>query len=130
MELATFALICRKCEEAPCVHSCYHEALEKQPDGILKRYSMRCTSCKACTIACPFGTILPEFIPYLHSRCDLCLEALREGRVPVCVDSCTHKAVEVREVEEDPKAHIYFVGPHLAVHSRRWQREEGALQKK
>ncbi|MCM8798208.1 MAG: 4Fe-4S ferredoxin, partial [Candidatus Omnitrophica bacterium] len=35
-EFATFVLVCRHCEDAPCVNSCYHQALEKQADGILK----------------------------------------------------------------------------------------------
>lgn len=120
-EYATFSLYCRKCEEAPCVNACYHEALEKQADGVLKRYKMRCTSCKSCSIACPFGTIFAEFIPYLDSRCDYCL-SLSE-RLPDCIGSCPYKAIEIREVEESPEADIYFVGKNLAVHSLRWNKE-------
>ena len=31
LEMIRFALICRRCEAAPCVQACPHEALEKQP---------------------------------------------------------------------------------------------------
>jgi carbon-monoxide dehydrogenase iron sulfur subunit len=127
-EYATFTLICRQCEEAPCVNSCYHDALEKQSDGILKRYKMRCTSCKSCSIACPFGTIFADFIPYLDAKCDYCIGIT--GKLPRCVTSCPEKAIEVKEVEENIEANIYFVGESLAVHSRKWSKEDIQPKKK
>ena len=127
-EFATFSLICRHCEEAPCVNSCYYEALEKQADGVLKRYSMRCTSCKSCAIACPFGTIFVDFIPYLTSRCDYCI-GRKEDRLPECIPSCPEGAIQIKEVEEDAKKDIYFIGDNLAVHSRKWIREDMQIKK-
>ncbi|RKY31677.1 MAG: 4Fe-4S ferredoxin [Candidatus Omnitrophota bacterium] len=121
-EFATFALFCRHCEEAPCVNACYHNALEKQPDGILKRYKMRCTSCKSCAIACPFGTIFADFTPYLDSRCDYCVGI--STKLPKCVTTCPEKAIEVKEVKEDIEQNIYFIGESLAVHSRKWSKED------
>ncbi len=121
-EYAAFSLFCRHCESAPCVKSCYHDALERQKDGHLKRYLMLCTSCKSCAIACPFGTIFPDFIPYLSSRCDFC--AGRDLEMPACVSSCPEKAVEYRDVEEDPENSVYLIGDSLAVKSIRWSREE------
>ena len=121
-EYATFATICRHCEEAPCVKSCYHNALERAPDGHIKRYKMRCTSCKSCSVACPFGIIFQDFIPYLDSGCDYCIGIT--GRLPKCITSCPEKAIEIREVEEDFEKDIYFVGEHLAVHSGKWSRED------
>jgi Fe-S-cluster-containing hydrogenase component 2 len=126
-EYATFALYCRQCEEAPCVKACYHDALEKQTDGILKRYKMRCSSCKSCSIACPFGTIFPDFIPYLDSSCDYCIGLTKEQ--PKCIPTCPYKAVELRKIEENPEEDIYFVGKNLAVHSGKWVKQE-VIQKK
>ena len=127
-EFATFSLLCRRCEEAPCVNSCYHNALEKQPDGVLKRYAMRCTSCKTCTLACPFGVIMPEFIPYIASKCDYCISK-KEQKLPECATSCNHKAITIKEIEEDPFKNIFFVGENLAVHSRKWLKEDMPLKK-
>ncbi len=121
-EYATFALFCRHCEDAPCVKSCYHDALERQDDGHLKRYMMLCTSCKTCSIACPFGTILPDFIPYFDSGCDFC--AGSDAELPACVSSCPENAIEFGEFEEDPENNIYLVGDRLAVRTRKWNREE------
>ena len=121
-EYATFATICRQCEEAPCVNSCYHNALERASDGHIKRYKMRCSSCKSCSIACPFGVILEDCIPYLDSRCDYCVG--KQGEVPQCVVNCPEKAIEIKEVEESLEQDIYFVGDNLAVHTRKWSRED------
>ncbi len=127
-EYATFSTICRHCEEAPCVNSCYHDALERAADGHLKRYKMRCTSCKSCSLACPFGVIFTDFIPYLDSRCDYCVNIV--GKLPKCVTGCPHKAIELKDMEEEPQRNIYFVGEHLAVHSRKWSREDIQTKKK
>lgn len=126
-EYAAFSLFCRHCEEAPCAAACYHDALERQADGHLKRYMMLCTSCKSCSLACPFGTIFTDFIPYLDSKCDFCEG--REDRIPACVSSCPEKAVEFREVEEDPDNNIYIIGDRFAVRSVRWSREEEARKR-
>jgi Fe-S-cluster-containing hydrogenase component 2 len=122
-EYATFATICRHCDEAPCVNACYHNALERQPDGHLKRYKMRCTSCKSCTIACPFGIIFQDFIPYLDSKCDFCVGTSKE--LPRCVSTCPEKAIEIKEIPaEDLEKDIYFVGDNLAVHTKKWSRDD------
>ena len=122
LELVSSFEVCRKCEEAPCVKSCPNEALEKQPDGNLRRYSMRCTGCKTCTLACPFGTLYPEIVPYLGSRCDHCLGRL-EGKLPECVNTCPLKAVQYVEIDESKEKDIYLVRDCLAVHSVRWRKE-------
>jgi len=126
LELATFSLICRKCEEAPCVNSCYHNALKKDQNGILKRSNFLCTSCKSCSIACPFGTIFVDFLNYLDSKCDFCLE-----REPLCVKSCPYNAIEVKDIEkEDVENNIFFVSDKLAVHSKKWFKDDTILYKK
>lgn len=127
-EYATFATICRQCTEAPCVNSCYRNALQKEEDGLLKRYSLRCTSCKSCTIACPFGVIFPELIPYINSRCDYCL-GLPKQKIPACVSSCPYRAVELKEIAEDKERNIFLIGAHLAVHSLKWAKLDHLLKR-
>ena len=123
-ELAHFAVVCRRCDDEPCVAACPWEALEKQQDRILKRYSMRCTSCKSCSYACPFGTIYPETIPFLVSRCDGCLGRLKEGENPFCVSGDSHTGVQYGEFEENKAENIYQITEHLLVKSTlQWQRE-------
>jgi Fe-S-cluster-containing dehydrogenase component len=123
-EWAEFAVTCRKCELAPCVQACPVDALEKQEDGVVKRYNLRCVACRTCSYACPFGTILPEVIPYAVSHCDFCLGRLGEGEHPLCVGGCGERAVRYGEFEPDPKQHRFQVGEHLIVHSVPWKKEE------
>ncbi len=127
-EYATFATICRHCEQAPCVNACYHDALERASDGHIKRYKMRCTSCKSCSLACPFGIIFPDFLAYLDSACDFCIGS--SEKLPLCVSSCPKKAVEFKEIEENAQMNIYFIGERLAVHTLKWAREDVLPKKK
>jgi Fe-S-cluster-containing hydrogenase component 2 len=121
-ELATFALICRRCEEASCVAACKFAALERQADGILQRHNLRCVSCKCCSQACPFGTIYPEVLSFYVSKCDFCAR-LGAETIP-CTISCARQAVEYREVEEAPKEGIFLVGEQLAVRAPRWDKKD------
>ncbi len=122
-EIAEFSVKCRHCEEAPCEKSCPQNALEKQANGIIQRYNMRCISCKTCAYACPFGIILPELIPYAASTCDYCLNRLPENEVPVCLDSCTEAAIQFGEFKADEKAFQFEVNTHLIVHAIPWKKE-------
>ncbi len=118
-ELASFATVCRQCEQAPCVKACPQDALEKQRDGTLKRYNMRCIGCKSCVLSCPFGTVYPEVIPYLVSQCDYC-SGQANGKIPECVNTCPFEAVKYIDVEENPKENIFAIGKNLVVHSIPW----------
>ena len=104
LEKARFALICRKCELAPCIEACPRGALEKVPTGdgqdkILHRASMLCTGCGTCAGACPFGTVYTELIPFLGSVCDVCSGRLAPGEKPLCVNTCSKNALSYEDVE-------------------------------
>jgi Fe-S-cluster-containing dehydrogenase component len=79
-------------------------------------------------VACPFGIIFQDFIPYLDSKCDYCVGI--DGDLPKCVATCPEKAIEVKEIEEDLEKNIYFVGEHLAVHTLKWSKEDIQPSKK
>ena len=38
--------------------------------GVIMRYNLRCVSCKSCALACPFGTIYTEMLPFYATHCD------------------------------------------------------------
>ena len=103
LEMIRFALICRRCEAAPCIEACPQGALEKVPTenddaGTLKRANMLCTGCGTCAIACPFGTIYTDLIPYSSSVCDVCKDRLGEGEKPLCVNTCEDGSIDYKEV--------------------------------
>ena len=104
LEKVRFALICRRCEEAPCIKACPQDALEKIPSdnndtGILKRANMLCTGCGTCAIACPFGTIYTDLIPFPSSVCDVCKGRLEPGEKPLCVRTCKNGSIDYKEVD-------------------------------
>ncbi len=92
MEMVRFALICRRCEAAPCINACPCNALEKLPSpcndaGILHRHNMLCTGCGTCSMACPFGTVYADLVPFVSSTCDLCKGRLPGDEKPLCVQT-------------------------------------------
>lgn len=130
LEVAEFAAYCRQCKEAFCVDACPKEALEHQENGMIKRYNMRCVGCKSCILACPFGTIFPEVINYVTSKCDFCLNQLNYDSEyqPACVKTSPNDSFVMKEIEKEDRAkHIYFVGEHLAIKSPSWLAKEGKV---
>lgn len=121
-EKAHFALVCRKCEEADCVSACPKEALKKSEEGILVRSNMLCVGCNSCALACPFGTIYKETIPFLTLQCDLCVDRC-EGRDPLCVTTCPYGALKFGDFQEEKEKHIYRIKEGLIVHSTPWKKE-------
>ncbi|MFH1772395.1 MAG: 4Fe-4S dicluster domain-containing protein [Candidatus Omnitrophota bacterium] len=122
-ELATYALVCRKCEEPHCVNSCPKEALEQQSEKgkLLIRHNMRCISCKSCSHACPYGTIYPEHVPLFIHNCDFCLNRRSSANEPLCISSCPHGALSLKSGDIELDEHSFLVGDSIIVHSTHWQ---------
>ena len=78
------------CEDAPCVSVCPRQAIEKLGPGqpvIIDEE--KCTGCKFCVAACPFGAVaLRDGDKKIAIKCDLCLELLKQGLAPACVSAC------------------------------------------
>jgi len=117
---------CRQCEDAPCIASCYHNALYKLEDGRVRRSNFLCTSCKSCLLACPFGTIVYPMLDYITSGCDLCLEK----NELLCVKTCPYGALSFVEVEEDLDKGIYLVEDKFAVKTSKWFKDDLIFKKK
>ena len=120
LEMIRFALICRRCESAPCVSACPNEALEKvqtedDDAGILKRANMLCTGCGTCAIACPFGTIYTDLIPFPSSICDLSKGRLKPGEKPLCVTTCEDGSIDYRQVDVEKEEDLVEVFEGIVV---------------
>jgi Fe-S-cluster-containing dehydrogenase component len=125
-ELATYYLVCRKCEEPHCVNACPVEALEQQEDKdkILIRHNMRCISCRSCSHACPYGTIYPENVPYLVHNCDFCLDRREIKDEPLCIKTCPYDALKLMDSNTKVPENTFLVGENLIIHSTHWEREK------
>ncbi len=120
IELAIFVTTCRKCEESPCVKVCPQEALEKDENGILRKYNNLCINCKSCMIACPFGTIPGFIFDYIASACDYC--GINNGtKLPKCAETCPENAINITEEEPSDEKHIYLISENLLVKDYKWE---------
>jgi len=128
LEMVRFALICRRCEAAPCIEACPVGALEKVASerkfpvgravadyGILKRANMLCTGCGSCAIACPFGTVYTDLIPFPSSVCDRCKGRLKPDELPLCVTTCQDGSVDYREVDLNKENDLVEVFENIVV---------------
>jgi Fe-S-cluster-containing dehydrogenase component len=124
-ELASYYLVCRRCEEPHCVNACPWDALEQQEgkDRLLVRHAMRCISCKSCSHACPYGTIYPELVPQLASNCDFCVGRRDQQGEPLCIESCPYDALALRPGDMELDENTFLVGESLIVHSTHWNRD-------
>lgn len=125
-ELATFALVCRRCEEPHCVAACPVEALEQQSEkeNLLIRHNVRCVGCRTCSHACPYGTIYPEYVPVMTHVCDFCSDRRDVNGEPVCAVTCPYNAISLRSTEGELPQDTFLVGDNLLVHSTHWDREK------
>jgi len=93
----------------------------------LKRAKMLCTSCKTCSLACPFGVIFIDNLAYLDSHCNVCIT-----KNTTCIETCPLHAIEVKEIEKESiEENIYFISDNLAVkHPKKWHLDDTVLFKK
>ena len=82
---------CHHCENAPCAQSCPNGAISKHSDSVQVN-QQKCIGCKACMVACPFGTLDIIVTPQENDsvkatahKCDLCLT---RSQGPACVENC------------------------------------------
>jgi len=125
-ELATYALVCRRCDEPHCVNACPRDALEQQgdKDKMLIRHNVRCVGCLSCSHACPYGTIYPEHVPFVVHNCDFCLDRRSQDSEPLCVATCPYGALALRPAGDELEEDTFLVGDNLIVHSTHWDRDK------
>ncbi len=79
-------VVCMQCEVPYCASVCPSKAISKDPEtGVVKISKRKCTGCKACLTACPFGAM--GFAEDVAIKCDHC------GGHPSCVEFCQAKAL-------------------------------------
>jgi len=76
-------LVCRNCEDSPCILACPVEAIRREPQNqwvLLDEGA--CTGCGDCVEACPFQAIHLHADHGMAIKCDFC------GGDPQCVKVC------------------------------------------
>lgn len=90
------AILCRHCEDAPCMAACRSGAIARE-NGQVVLHGEKCAGCTAmdCLAACPFGCIRAMPGP---EKCDLC------GGDPACVAACPQGALRLVDASRERDA--------------------------
>jgi carbon-monoxide dehydrogenase iron sulfur subunit len=88
-------VLCRHCEDAPCVHACICGAISISKEGNVLTDSDKCIGCWTCVMVCPYGVIGRNMEGHKSYRCDRC----PDRDVPACVEACPTRALVFQTVE-------------------------------
>lgn len=96
-----FSISCNHCTSPACLPSCPTGSITKrEEDGIVIVDQEKCVGARFCIEACPYHA--PQFDKKLFKmvKCDSCLDLRKKGEQPVCVTTCTHRAIEFGPIDE------------------------------
>ena len=94
-------VLCNHCADPACMRACQDNAIEKRDDGLVLIEPEKCTGCKDCMTACPYGVIYFNEELTLAQKCTGCAHLLDNGyKLPRCVESCPTDAITFGEEEE------------------------------
>jgi carbon-monoxide dehydrogenase iron sulfur subunit len=88
-------VLCRHCEDAPCMHACICGAITRTEQGAVVTDRDKCIGCWTCVMVCPYGVIGRHMEEHKSYRCDRCPDL----QVPACVNACPTQALVYRTVE-------------------------------
>jgi len=89
------SISCNHCNEPVCVKACPTGAMYKRrEDGIVKVMTDLCIGCESCARACPYDAPQLDRYRKIMTKCDGCLDRLTKGLNPICVESCTQRAID------------------------------------
>jgi len=91
-------MVCRQCEDAPCVKICPVKAISVNEEGVKIISNQRCIGCHNCIMVCPFGAI--HIAGGVAAKCTLCLERKGAKGQSACVEACPNQALKLVDTKE------------------------------
>ncbi|MFZ0324106.1 MAG: 4Fe-4S dicluster domain-containing protein [Actinomycetes bacterium] len=98
---------CRHCDPAPCQQVCPTSAITRDTEQNLVLVNPQtCINCAMCAMVCPFDAL--TFHPMIVGtgertvalKCDGCVERVRRGETPACVEACKVGALVYGELND------------------------------
>ncbi len=105
---------CRHCEAAACVLVCPTGAMYKTHQGgpVLCDDTL-CIGCQSCVLTCPWGVPQSYLKGEQITKCDLCVDRLKEDKVPACVEACPTGCLEFVDAEPEPDSQAFTAWRNL-----------------
>ncbi|MFX0195805.1 MAG: 4Fe-4S dicluster domain-containing protein [Candidatus Hodarchaeota archaeon] len=96
-------IMCYHCENPVCIKACPNAAIHKEEKyGAVLVDIQKCQGMRKCWLACPYGA--PQYEgdePGVKmSKCNMCIDRLERGLKPICVMSCSMRAMEFGPLDE------------------------------
>lgn len=106
IDLRVLPIPCFHCEKPVCAEACPNKAIIKEEKyGAVLVDPDKCTGARKCFEACPYGA--PQFesdAPGTKmTKCTMCIDRLEKGDKPICVLSCSLRALEFGPLDEIKK---------------------------
>jgi len=103
VRLHMMPVLCYHCENPVCIKACPNGAIYKEEKyGAVLVDPEKCTGTRKCWKACPYGA--PQFQgdepSTKMSKCNMCIERLEQELTPICVLSCSMRALEFGPIDE------------------------------
>ena len=93
------SISCNHCAKPACAKACPTGAMHKRDqDGLVVVNADVCVGCRYCEMACPYGAPQFDAEKKVMTKCDGCFD--REGKQPICVESCPLRALDFGPIEE------------------------------
>lgn len=92
-------ILCRHCENSPCLNACISGCLYRDEKGFVRRKKERCIGCWTCMMLCPFGVVTRDKEKNIAVKCDRC----HKLDVPACVSACPTGALYLADIDEIPR---------------------------
>jgi Fe-S-cluster-containing dehydrogenase component len=106
--------LCMHCGNAACMDACADVAIYRREDGIVLIDAEKCTGCKKCLDACPYGTVYFNDDLNIAQKCTGCSHLIDRGwpmNEPRCANNCTTGALVYGEEDELDLTGCEFLKP-------------------
>jgi len=79
---------------------CPTKALYRSPEGFVLLNPLKCIGCMMCAVVCPFGIPDLDKANKIMVKCDFCIDRVRKGLPPACVEACPTGALRFGRLED------------------------------
>jgi len=92
---------CNHCENAPCVEVCPTGASHYGPGGTVQVNPDKCSGCKACIAACPYGARYIDPRSGAADKCTFCMHRIENGvSTTSCQEICPTSSIHFGDLDD------------------------------